>query len=41
MYDEVPRRRNAKREHCMRCDNVTMFLYDHGLGYFVCSECEL
>jgi hypothetical protein len=41
MYGEVPRTRNAKREYCQRCDSMATFLFDHGLGYFICAECEL
>jgi hypothetical protein len=32
---------HEKRKRCMRCDELTLHLYDHGLGYHICTECEL
>lgn len=40
-HSDTPRTRSQKREYCMRCEQMSDFLFDHGLGYFICANCEL
>lgn len=33
--------RGPKQKMCHNCGHRTVFLYDHGEGMYLCSECEV
>jgi hypothetical protein len=38
--DYVRKARRPKQRKCYTCGHRTVFLYDHGKGMYICSECE-